>query len=421
VGLGATVMKDTPNAIIVLGNGTVFEQKLADQQSGTRLPNSLTVVANTVADGQRTVIVSRPLKGKTAAHYTFSLNTPEVKFINARGKAPNFSYHKARAASTLALKVVGADTCICNTGEQAFIETDMNPYPQPFHKNCAAEPAGDLLAKKNPTCTLEAYRGGLSCCKSHNILLDKGQNPWPDNKLTYFMKYRFWFQDFVPATPTKPASHANLVRFFKETEADAGEYDVVKAPEGTAPEDTVYEITAHFQTRNGMAECNPRTSPHCAGADQSGTLLVYASCHCHAPSCLGCELWNSDTGELICRQTPVYGRSAVASNVTNKYDEEGYIAIPPCLFGEEVDGLMPPHYLKYDQNLTAVKRNNNTYDHYGEMAMWQMRGAQWYENATVHVPTTTVVTTPSGLKVKHPPRDSDPQKLFLGPNTYFLL
>lgn len=122
----------------------------------------------------------------------------------------------------MSLKVVGANTCICNTGEQAFIETDMNPYPQPFHKNCKPEPMGDLIALKNPTCTLEAYRGGLSCCKSHNILLDKDQNPWPDIKLTYFMKYRFWFQDFVPATPSKPASHQNLVRFFKETEADAG-------------------------------------------------------------------------------------------------------------------------------------------------------------------------------------------------------
>eukprot|EP01051_Picozoa_sp_SAG22_P015691 SAG22_NODE_2088_length_3030_cov_7.531900_2_plen_76_part_00 len=32
-----------------------------------------------------------------------------------------------------------------------------------------------------------------------------------------------------------------------QTEADAGEYDVVKAPAGTAPQDTVYQITAHFQ------------------------------------------------------------------------------------------------------------------------------------------------------------------------------
>lgn len=381
VGLGAAVMKDTPNAIIVLGNGTVFEQKLADQQAGHKLPNSLTVVSNVVKAGVRTVVVTRPLKGKTAEHYTFDMANPLIKFINAVGRGPAFAYHAKRAASTLNLKVVGANTCICNTGEKGFIHSDMNPNPQPFHKSCRAEPAGDLLAKKNPTCTLQQYSGGLSCCKSHNILLDKHQNPWPDNILSYFMKYRFWFEDFVPATSTTPASHQNLVRFFKETEADAGEYDVVKAPTGTKPEDTVYEITAHFQTKDGMKMCDPRTSPHCTGVDSSGTKLMYASCHCHAPSCLGCELWNADTGELICRQTPVYGNSPAATNETNKYDEQGYVAIPPCLFGDEADGLMPPPYLKYDQNLTAIKRNNNTYDHYGEMAMWQMRGAQAYEPA----------------------------------------
>ena len=48
VGLGAQVMKDAPNAIIVSGNGTVFEQKLADQSRGTQLAFSLAVVSNTV-------------------------------------------------------------------------------------------------------------------------------------------------------------------------------------------------------------------------------------------------------------------------------------------------------------------------------------------------------------------------------------
>ena len=82
------------------------------------------------------------------------------------------------------------------------------------------------------------------------------------------------------------ASHQNLVRFFKPTEGNAGEYDVVKAPAGTAPEDTIYQITAHFQTKDGVAMCNPRTSPHCAGASGSGISLAYASCHCHAPACI---------------------------------------------------------------------------------------------------------------------------------------
>ena len=84
-------------------------------------------------------------------------------------------------------------------------------------------------------------------------MLDKHQNPWINNTLSYYMKWRFYFQDYVAPTPSKgkPASHQNLVRFFKETEANAGEYDVVKAPAGTKPEDTVYQITAHFQAREG--------------------------------------------------------------------------------------------------------------------------------------------------------------------------
>ena len=38
------------------------------------------------------------------------------------------------------------------------------------------------------------------------------------------------------------------------------------------------------------------------------------------------------------------------------------------------EGLPPPVFLSLDTNLLSVKRNNNTYTHYGEMAMWQMRG-----------------------------------------------
>ena len=48
--------------------------------------------------------------------------------------------------------------------------------------------------------------------------------------------------------------------------------------------------------------------------------------------------------------------------------------MPPCLWGSPDDGLMPPKYLSYETNLLAVKKNNNTYTHYGEMASWQMRG-----------------------------------------------
>jgi hypothetical protein len=46
----------------------------------------------------------------------------------------------------------------------------------------------------------------------------------------------------------------------------------------------------------------------------------------------------------------------MAATASNKYDEIGYIAVPPCLYGDEDDGLFPPPYLAYDQNLTSIKK-----------------------------------------------------------------
>mgnify|MGYP006091273867 FL=1 len=417
-GLGAQTMSQTPNAIIVLGNGTVIERKLANQNAGSSLsPAELTIVSNTVdaKAGTRTVVVTRPFKGATADHFTFDPTHSQISYINAIGKGPDFAYHKTRAAAILSLLAEGGNTCMCDEGEKHFIHSDVNQSPEPFSKNCRPEPEGDLLQLHNPTCTLDAYRGGLKCCKSRNILLDADQNPWNtlDDLLVYYMKFRFYFEEYVPAPEpaTKPweASHQDLLRFFKQTEADAGEYDVVKAAKGTPPSDTIYQITAHFQVRlffsffsccrlahslslsfalsrslalsqthNGVSECDKRSSPHCAGNVTGGINLVYASHHCHAPSCIKAELWNADTGALICRQVPHYGASKAATP-GNPYDEIGYAAIPPCLFSDTPgDGLEPTPFLAYNQNLTAIKWNNNTYDHFGEMAMWQMRGYASY-------------------------------------------
>ena len=60
-----------------------------------------------------------------------------------------------------------------------------------------------------------------------------------------------------------------------------------------------------------MNHCRLRESPTCSGDTHSyeGVNLVYAGGHCHAPSCISMELFNADTGELICRQLPIYGKS----------------------------------------------------------------------------------------------------------------
>mmetsp|Transcript_5759 Transcript_5759/g.12550 ORF Transcript_5759/g.12550 Transcript_5759/m.12550 type:complete len:150 (-) Transcript_5759:118-567(-) len=124
-----------------------------------------------------------------------------------------------------------------------------------------------------------------------------------------------------------------------------------------------------------MKDCSIRNDASwCTGegtADSTktkGIELVYAAPHCHAPSCISMELYNADTGELICHVKPTFG---VSNEV---YNEKGFLALPPCLWGEESEGLLPPSLLSLDTTLLSIKKNNSTMGHTGEMASWQMRG-----------------------------------------------
>ena len=105
-GLGAQAMAEMPNAIIVSGNGTVFEQKLDNQAAGRRLATSVAVTSNGVVGGVRTVTMTRAFKGITADHYTFDPAKPSIDFVNAVGQGASFAYHgNTRAAATLSLQV----------------------------------------------------------------------------------------------------------------------------------------------------------------------------------------------------------------------------------------------------------------------------------------------------------------------------
>merc|ERR1712037_857708 len=53
--------------------------------------------------------------------------------------------------------------------------------------------------------------------------------------------------------------------------------------------------------------------------------------------------------------------------------QAGEYDVPKC-----AEGLIAPVFLPFNANLTSIKRNNNTYAHYGEMASWQMRGILAY-------------------------------------------
>ena len=201
-------------------------------------------------------------------------------------------------------------------------------------------------------------------------LLDADQPiPWPDQPLTYSLKWRFWYQDYDPKVHTT-VEYGSLG---KGTDWSIGagpmqpgygaEYDVPKCDDGVAgcsrgSDGTwVHTITGHFKFN---------TDPAKGGHKRP----VVAHLHCHAPTCLSMAIYNNDTGKLICEERSVYGQGRPGV----RFDEPGYIAVPPCVWGREEDGLEPPPDLT-GITLKVVKTANATYGHHGEMA----HGEIYYE------------------------------------------
>ena len=58
-------------------------------------------------------------------------------------------------------------------------------------------------------------------------------------------------------------------------------------------------------------QCDIRKNSQCSGniTDYDGIHLFKAMGHCHAPTCLSMELYNADTGMLLCRIDALYGKS----------------------------------------------------------------------------------------------------------------
>ena len=345
IAFNAHTMNDLPYAIIIDGYGNVLEHKLGNHDQGQLLKPMISVIDNSVINGTRTVRLMRPNKGLNSDYYTFSPNSPNIPVLLAIGNTPDLKYHKFRTTNNLYLSALNGNTCICDIGERGTING------LGFSKNCLGEPRGDLLLQRNPTCFIETYQGGLACCHHKIILLDTNQIQ-PKEEMTYQLKFRFWFQEYY--------GQKQLERFYYQTEAYAGEYDIPKCEKGTPPEDCIHSITAHFQGGD-MIDKNKI-------GNNKGFKLIYLAPHCHAPTCIDMELYNQDTGDLICHVNGDLGKGT-----GDKYDEEGYIKLNPCLFGED-EGLLEPYLFKWDTNFTSIKRNNNTNAHYGDMASWQMRG-----------------------------------------------
>ena len=74
------------------------------------------------------------------------------------------------------------------------------------------------------------------------------------------------------------------------------EYDVPQCARGTPTADCKHEIWGVVQPGSGWGPID--------GVPLHITSIHF---HCHAPTCLAMEIWNNRTGELLCRQDPIYG------------------------------------------------------------------------------------------------------------------
>lgn len=240
---------------------------------------------------------------------------------------------------------------------------------------CADWPLSDLKKNNNPSCNASTYAGGIQCCGNGVFLLDADQEV-PEHVDTVYWKWRFYFEEW------NPKKHIQLVHLeWALNGCDSGgghmgcrtiDYDVPQCAPGTPPEECVHTVTSHFTGADMLTKCDPKKAPYCAdprNVTSEGIALIMAGGHCHAPACLSLELWNKDTGELICHISPRMGQGDKA------FDENGYIWLPHCAWGNPIDGLKPPYLFKPETRFMSIKKENSTYYHPGVMAIWQMRGA----------------------------------------------
>ena len=89
------------------------------------------------------------------------------------------------------------------------------------------------------------------------------------------------------------------------------------------------------------------------------------------------EIWNNKTGELLCRQEPIYGGTGRVDLA--KFDEPGYQLQPPCLYGD-APGLEPmPKASGVAFTIRAI--TNSTVGHHGEMAFPEIALVPWNTTA----------------------------------------
>ena len=112
-GFGAQAMGDQPWTLVADGSGNVTERKLANHAEGTDSSPSIKVISNSVHDGVRTVVISRPLQGKNDDYFSFDATSSDIPIIAAVGSTAAFGFHKDKAPAKLTMLPIDGTACVC--------------------------------------------------------------------------------------------------------------------------------------------------------------------------------------------------------------------------------------------------------------------------------------------------------------------
>merc|ERR1712037_1071586 len=93
------------------------------------------------------------------------------------------------------------------------------------------------------------YHGGLQCCKHSWFLTDLGQDQMiPKDKVdTYYLKWRYYFQEYQPASEARSASHKHLHHWVFLIDAQVNDYEEDNAEYGV---ESVGWIAAHLKAKD---------------------------------------------------------------------------------------------------------------------------------------------------------------------------
>jgi hypothetical protein len=262
---GVCIVRGTGTyAVIVDGTGAVSERALGSHGPGVALAPSVAVVSSSVTDGVRTLVLSRNVSGKTPDHAWLPTSPGTLKMIAAEGSTSAFSYHHARTGAQIELLLTQSAACMCTPEEHGYL-TYMDTAAREYHVGCTDEPRSDMLRKgdgtgrwgvPNAACSYKTYHGGLQCCSNQYFLTDREQAAENTTTDVYYLKWRYYFQEYVPASASTRASHKHLHHWVFLIDDAVNDYEEDNAHYGVA---SVGKIEAHLLGREIGLEDVPTT------------------------------------------------------------------------------------------------------------------------------------------------------------------